>query len=681
MFIRMSTIILLLLSFSGVMAAEDEAIMEFFRTDPKGVEIPQPDPLLVNAKARNYQSLNGMWNIKVDEPGTGWFAITQGRYTSELDKGRLTGMELIETAFDDRNQLKVPGDWNSQRTDLDRYRGKVLYHKVVSIDKIPGKVYYLHFGGANYKTDLFVNDKIVGRHEGGYTAFNFDITDYINKGKNTIIVRVDAFLDDTTVPTMRTSDFWKYGGITRDVGLISLPEEHIDQYHVYLNDREKGEIKAWVQLSPEADSGNVTLSIPEVGVSEEVKVDGNGQAEFTVTADLTLWSPKNPKLYDVTIRHESGDAVTDKIGFRTFETRGQELVLNGDPIKLYGISMHEETPLREGVANTEKDARVQFELVKELGANYVRLAHYPHNEYTVKLADEMGLILWSEIPIVSLIDWGNEDTKRVAKQQLVDNITRDMNRASIGMWSIANESFPQTKERLEFLGELASLARDLDDSDRPIVAALIPDLTNDMIAVSFNVIHQLSEDPDLSESDRERVQAMIEHGLPEGFDAGGEIRMVIDDELGEVVDIIGYNQYFGWYYGGNIADRLGVDPGAVRKAVFAVMPQIRFDNAYGKPMIISEFGAGAVAGSHSDRATIWSEEYQAKVYQAQLSMLKESSAVQGVSPWILKDFRSHLRELNGVQETYNRKGVISETGQKKLAFDVLKEFYHKEREL
>jgi beta-glucuronidase len=676
--------IALLLSTVGLQAAEEESedgVMEFFMSEPAGMEIPEPAPLLVNAYAREYQSLNGMWNIKVDEPGLGWRVVTTGAYISASNRDQLTGMELIETAFDEREQLKVPGDWGSQREDLDRYRGKMLYHKIVPIDKQEGKEYYVHFGGANYKTDLFVNDQLVGRHEGGYTSFNFNITDYVEDGDNTLIVRVDAFLNDTTVPTMRTSDFWKYGGITRDVSLITVPDKHISQYHVYLNDRESGEIKAWVQMSDGVDRGRVTLSIPEVGIKARGDVGKDGRAEFTARANLTLWTPENPKLYDVHVQYGKGKAVKDKIGFRTFEARGQQVLLNGEPVELYGISMHEETPLREGVANTPEDARVQFELIKELGANFVRLAHYPHNEHTVRLADEMGLLVWSEIPIVSLIDWDNEHTLKIAKAQITDNISRDLNRASIAMWSIANESFPQSKERLEFLKVLADLTEALDESDRPIVAALIGNWKKEFTEVGNHLLYSLARNDALSRSERQRLSDMFEKSAPDHFDPDEEVRVTIDDKLGEVVDIVGYNEYFGWYYSSMFADSFGVDEGIVRKMMFELMPQIRFDNMFGKPMIISEFGAGAVAGRHSEEGHIWSEEYQAKVYGAQVDMLKRSAAVQGISPWILKDFRSHLRELNGVHGTYNRKGLVSETGEKKMAFDVLKQFYHEQRGL
>ncbi len=659
-----------------------DSVMEFFRGEPD-TDYPAPAPLLVNARARDYQSLNGRWEIVIDESGMGWNVITQGNYFDNETIYPETGMRLLERSFDSRKQLQVPGDWNSQVPELDRYRSKILYHKALTIEPQQGKRYFLHFDGANYTTDLFVNNKLVGRHRGGYTAFNFDITNFIVPGKNIIIVRVDAFLDETTIPTMRTSDFWKYGGITRDVGLIAEPETYIAQYHVYLADLDNNEIRGWVQLGGgSAADRQVTVNIPGADLAASIKTGQDGRGEFTARAkNLALWSPQSPKLYDVALSLDD-ETIRDRIGFRTVSTRGDRILLNGEPMAIRGISMHEETIRHPGLSNSREDVQAQFDLVKELNANFVRLAHYPHNEYTVRLADEMGLMLWSEVPIVSLIDWENPQTLAIALSQVTDNVTRDMNRASIVTWSISNESFPQSQARLDFLARLAATVRDLDQSHRPVASALVGNPKEEFADLGKYLFTQLLKQPDLPPATRERLMQMAK-GMAQSAAAGGatpagEMNVVIDDPLGEVVDIVGYNEYFGWYYSAFFARALGVDEGLMRQAMLSIMPNIRFANAFRKPMIVSEFGAGAKAGYHSDQAIIWSEEYQAKVYRAQLAMLSQSPAIQGFTPWVLKDFRSHLRELNGIQETYNRKGLVSETGEKKLAFKVLADFYLQE---
>ncbi len=678
---RLPFLLFLLLGIPGFTAEtgnQEAPAMDFFKGEPD-TGYPPSSPLLVNARGRDYRSLNGPWDIIIDEAGIGWRMITAGDYYDEGARFPDTGMRLREHSFDDRKQLQVPGDWNSQLPELARYRSKVLYEKAVSLDPEQGKRYFLHFDGANYTTDLFVNNQIVGRYTGGYTAFNFDITDFLQAGKNSLVVRVDAFLDDSTIPTMRTSDFWKYGGITRDVGLITVADTYIAQYHVYLDDLERGVIKGWVALGGDRVAGRtVQLDIAEAGVATRFDTNEDGRGEFSVEAvALELWSPGSPRLYDVELTL-GDDVLADRIGFRTVSTQGDKVLLNGKPIQIRGISMHEETVRHPGLSNSREDVMAQFELVRELNANFVRLAHYPHNEYTVKLADEMGLMLWSEVPIVSLIDWDNPDTLELARSVLTANVKRDINRASIVMWSISNESFPQTRARLDFLAELAATARALDDSDRPIASALVGNPKEEFADLGKHLFAQLLRQPDLPAASRERLMATagrMATSTDKQEESTGEMRVVIADPLGEVVDIVGYNEYFGWYYSKFFAQTLGVDEGAVRKAMLSIMPDIRFSNAFGKPMIISEFGAGARAGYHSADHAVWSEEYQARVYEQQLKMLGDSDSVQGFTPWVLKDFRSHLRELNGIQDGFNRKGLVSETGEKKLAFKILADYY------
>ncbi|MYM64277.1 glycoside hydrolase family 2 protein [Pseudomaricurvus sp. HS19] len=683
---------LLLPFFSVVQAAEKkdehEAAMDFFKGEPDQ-GYPDISPLLVNAQGRDYQSLNGMWNIMIDEAGMGWRVITKHDYYDTGEIYPKTGMELLEHSFDDRKQLRVPGDWNSQAPELDRYRSRILYQKSVDLKPKAGQRYFVHFGASNYTTDLFVNDKLVGRHIGGYTSFNFDVTDFVQKGSNNIIVRVDANLDETTIPTMRTSDFWKYGGLIGDVGLVTVPDTFISQYHVYLSDREKNEISGWVQLAGGKVAGQkVELKIGKARVKTSAVTDAKGRANFKVQAQkLDLWSPENPYLYDVSLA-QGKERIKDRIGFRTIAVDGLNILLNGEPIKLYGISMHAETPLHPGMASTHEDVLASLKLVKELNTNYIRLAHYPHSEYTLKLADEMGLMVWSEVPIVSLIDWENADTLAVAKSQVAENVTRDMNRASIILWSVSNESFPQTQARLDFLTTLVETARSLDDSKRPITSALVGGQGEEFAELGKAIFAGILRHPKLAEADRQRLMAMAAKmaggkapAQPSQSEGEQVIEVAVTDALGKVVDVAGYNQYFGWYYAKFFSQMTQVDQGIVRDVIIDnIMPRVRFTNPYGKPMIISEFGAGAKKGLRSEEGLMWSEEYQARVFRAQLDMLPRSEFVQGMSPWVLKDFRSHLRELNGIQDTYNRKGLVSETGEKKLAFDVLADFYRQQQD-
>jgi beta-glucuronidase len=325
-----------------------------------------------------------------------------------------------------------------------------------------------------------------------------------------------------------------------------------------------------------------------------------------------LWFPEDPKLYEVVVEAET-DQVRDQIGFRSIEARGTDILLNGRPIFLRGICMHEEAPFRGGRAYSRDDAVTSLGWARELGANFVRLAHYPHNEVIIREADRLGILLWSEIPVYWTIQWENAATLENARKQLSEMIERDKNRAAVVIWSVANET-PLSEPRLSFLKNLVSQARSLD-STRLVSAA------------------------------------MERHYL-------NPTTQMIDDPLGEFLDVLGCNEYVGWYDGlPDKADR------------------IEWKSKYDKPLIMSEFGADALFGHHGDALTRWSEEYQEDLYRHQIGMLRKIPFLRGTSPWILMDFRSPRRPLPGIQDYWNRKGLISNRGEKKKAFYVMQQWY------
>jgi len=643
-------------------------------------DLGSPAPLMTNVTGRDAQLLNGNWNVIADEHDMGSRGLFGGAYY-DVPSPR-TGMELVEHSFDPRRQLRVPGDWNTQDDRLFRYRDILWYQRDFTASPEEGKRYFLHFDGVNYSANVYLNGKPLATHRGGYVAFNVEVTDALVDGDNFLVVRVDAKLDESTIPTKRGSDFFKYGGITRDVHLVSVPQTFPRQYHLYLDDLKSKQFAGWVQLDgPSAGGREITVEIGGAGIRQSARTDDTGRAEFAFNADLNLWSPDNPKLYPVTIS-SAGHSIEDRIGFRSIKTDGKQILLNGEPVYLRGISLHDESTLKPGVAFERADAEAQLGLIKELNGNFVRLSHYPHNEHTVRLADELGLMVWSEIPIVSMIDWTNEDTLAVALDQIAANLKRDLNRAAIVMWSIANETMPQSPERLAFLKQLADKVRVIDQSGRPVAAALVGDISKEFEELIKRLVAEMLQDPQVDDpAIRAHLQGMAARmiGGDKEIQAvlNSEIEIMLQDELGTVVDIIGYNEYLGWYYSAFLQRILPVDEGTTRRTVLKIMKDVRFRNAFGKPIIISEFGAGAKKGYKSDKGPgmIWSEEYQARVYEAQVDMIDRSDFVQGMSPWILKDFRSALRSLNGIQDIYNRKGLVSEKGEKKKAYYVLRDFY------
>lgn len=562
-----------------------------------------------NVPARSLTSLDGKWKAFIDQYETGYYDYRRKPMADESTffadlKFNDDRTKLVEYDFDTAGELNVPGDWNTQRPELYLYEGTIWYRQKFSASPKPGHRTFLYFGAANYEAVVGFNGHPVAKHLGGYTPFNIEVTDKLKNGENTVIVKVDNKRMLEGVPTVN-SDWWNYGGITRSVYVIDVPETFIRDYSVQLSSDRKS-IFGWIQLDGSKLSQNVTVSIPELGISEKVATDGAGKASFTVAADPELWCPENPKLYDVEIVSET-DKVADRIGFRTIETQGTKILLNGEPIFCKGISIHEEIPAPpSGRASTKEDAQTLLGWAKELGCNFVRLAHYPHNENMVRTAEEMGLLVWDEIPVYWTIQWENPATYTNAEHQLIEMISRDRNRANVVVWSMSNET-PRLPERLEFLKKLIAKARELDGT-RLVSSAMEKDTID-------------------------------------------ESTLTVNDELIEYSDIISFNQYVGWYDGdSDKCDR------------------VNWTFPVEKPVFITELGGGAKYGLHGDRTERFTEEYQDYLYKKNIEMLERIDALAGVTPWILKDFRSPRRFLPNIQDDFNRKGLLSEKGERKQAF-------------
>jgi beta-glucuronidase len=571
-------------------------------------------PLLTNVGGRHSLSLDGRWQTIIDPYENGFYDY---RYRESPDgyfrnaKPKTPG-DLVEYDFDDSPQMYVPGDWNSQDERLLFYEGTVWYKKSFDYQRRPGTRLFVHFGAANYEAVVYLNGEKLGRHEGGFTPFNFEVTDLVRGRDNFLVVKVDNKRRRDAVPTLNT-DWWNYGGLTRPVALVEVPDTFVRDYFVQLKKGSLEEVAGWVRLDGGAAANQtVTVEIPEAKVKRTFKADADGLARVSFRARLELWSPESPKLYRVVVS-SGGDSVEERVGFRSVETFGTDIILNGRPVFLRGISVHEESPLRGGRAVNDADARMLLAWAKELGCNFVRLAHYPHNEQMTRVADEVGLLVWSEVPIYWKILWDDPGTYANAKAQLGEMIARDRNRASVVLWSVANET-PVSGPRNRFLRGLVEHARALDPT-RLLTAA------------------------------NERRYS----------DPG---TLSVDDPLGEHLDVLGCNEYVGWYDG---------PPEKADRLTWKVTPD--------KPLVISEFGGGALYGKHGDRGQRWTEEYQRDVYEHQIAMLRRIPSLRGMSPWILTDFRSPRRPLPRIQDFYNRKGLISNRGERKQAFYVLQAFY------
>ena len=595
---------------------------------PLAAQVLPAGPVLAAADLRAAQSLDGRWTYSIDpyrDGAAGFHGDPPGeghRRYDDVDVAAKTAADplaLYEYDMDRSPVAILPSSWLTHSPQMRHYQGLVWYQKRFDAAPRAGERQFVRFGAANYSAEVWLNGKRLGAHEGGFTPFAFEVTGLLRTKGNRLVVGVDSERTPQSIPPPVT-DWETYGGITRPVRLLSLPATFVDDAWVRLE--RDGTIAADIALNgPEAANREVTLKIAALGVVRTARTDPQGRAHlaFARPAALALWSPDSPRLYDVEVAVGAG-RWHDRIGFRTIAVDGPRILLNGKPIFLRGVAIHEEELGANPTRNmTPEAARALLSLAKDgLHAHYVRLAHYPHNETMLREADRMGLIVWSEIPVYWRIAFDDPQALETARRMLAENILRDRNRASVGLWSIGNET-PVSEARNAFMRRLAADARALDPT-RLVTAAL----------------------------------------LTERSDKGPVPVLTMNDPLASSLDVMAVNTYNGWYGPDRLED----------------LARIEWRVPQDKPLLVSEMGAGALAGRHQPRDPHkFSEEYQAEYYRQTLAMLSRIPNFDGLSPWILKDFRSPRRQLPGIQDGWNRKGLVSETGRKKLAFGVLADWY------
>lgn len=582
-------------------------------------------PVLVSTDMRSSQKLDGNWNWSIDpfRDGLRGFhgaeAGPSSRRYNDVDVGaamQRNPTALYEYDMDRSAVAKIPQSFVTLSPEMRHYNGLVWFQRHFTTHPQPGRRMFLRFGAVDYRAHVYLNGKRVGEHEGGFTPFTFEVTGLLRDGDNRLTVGADSARTATDVPPPVT-DWEDYGGITRPLSLVTTPATFIDDAWIRL--QRDGRIAATVKLNGAgAANHSVHVRVPALGLTLQGRTgaDGSWTGEIAAPHTLKRWSPETPQLY--LVRFESGDDVLgDRVGFRTVEVRGHEILLNGKPIFLRGISIHAEeigsNPTRD--ITPEAARKLLLEAKEGLHANFVRLAHYPHPETMLQAADELGLLVWSEIPVYWQVEFANQQVLATALRMQSESILRDRDRASVIIWSVGNET-PLGDARTAFLRLLIANARSLDPT-RLVSAALLSDR-------------------------KANVQTLA-------------------DPLATDVDVLAVNTYNGWY---------SDDP-------LAYLPSIEWREPVDKPMVFSEFGAGALAGTRDPSADPhkFSEEYQAEYYRQTLKMAAKIPFLRGLSPWILKDFRSPRRQNPTYQQGWNRKGLESETGVHKQAFDVLAAYY------
>lgn len=551
-------------------------------------------------------------------------------------------------------KINIPHSWNSlDATDLEPgyRRSASWYKKTINFAAISkNQSYLLYFEGANITTKVFVNGREAGSHIGGYLAFNIEISSYIKTGDNEILVRVDNSYNPEIIPSQQ-ADFFIFGGITRDVWLLTIPKNHIE--HLKINTPnvsvKQAALNVDVQINEFTKNNKISL--------KAVLIDPNGKTiavkntsikgkvtniKFNDINNPELWDVDDPNLYTLRVtlleNNIEKDKIEEKTGFRWFEFKDYgPFYLNGRRLKLRGTHRHEEHA-GVGAAMTNEQHRKDMESIKEMGANFVRLAHYPQDPEIYKACDELGLLVWDELP------WcrggvGDEEWQTNTKNMLREMINQNYNHPSIIIWSLGNEM------------------------------NWLPDFVDGDNTEKMNTF--LSELNDISHSmDPSRKTAVRKYY--EGSD---------------IVDVFSPSIWSGWYSGSYKSYQKAIDT---------------YKKEY-KHFIHAEYGGSSHVGRHSENPVTgegiiqsdgweeeivqtkvaniaqigdWSENYIVDLFDWHLRISETDTTFVGNVQWAYKDFGTPLRPENDIPYM-NQKGLMDRSGKPKDAYYVFKSYWSK----
>jgi beta-glucuronidase len=587
---------------------------------------PQDSP------TRERKCLNGLWTFRLDPEGAG---RTAGWWRAKLDQAR---------------EMPVPASYNDIVPDLAvrDHVGDAWYQTTVRVPRRwVGERIVLRFDAATHRAVVWVDDAAVAEHEGGYTPFEVDITDHVRPGGTVrVTVVVNNELSWTSVPpgiqqqtaTGRTQnyfhDFFNYAGLHRSVWLYTTPPTHITSVSVDTGlDGGTGTVRYAIQQAGNAEPRVILRDADGVQVAESAGAEG------TLTMPgVHPWAPGDGYLYELeaSLHDADGnlvDAYTQPVGVRTVQVRGTEFLINGEPFYFRGFGKHEDAPIR-GKGHDDALMVHDFELMEWIGANSFRTAHYPYAEEVLDYADRHGIVVIDETAAVGmnlrvLVTYGRTDlpptyteqtigsaTQRNHLQAVRELIDRDRNHPSVVMWCVANEPDASGQEARDYFAPLFAEARKLDPT-RPV-----------------GFTNMIADRPDTC-------------------------------ALSDLADIIMVNRYYGWY----------AHTGDLALAEPALEAELRaWADRHGKPILVSEYGADAIAGLHAVVDTPWSEEYQTRLLEMYHRVFDRVDAVVGEHIWNFADFATQtaIIRVDG-----NKKGVFTRDRRPKAAAHAIRRRWRK----
>ena len=541
-------------------------------------------------------------------------------------------------------KVDIPHSWNTHDILDDEdgyYRGVGWYKKMLTIPKIyNNQKVFLFFEAANQVTSLFVNGKSVGEdHIGGYTAFTRDITSVLKPGANEILIKVNNAHNDEIVP--QAADFSFYGGIYRDIQLIITKPVHFEVANVganaiFIRTPEVSNALAKVSVQsklvrPKKGTYYISQSLFDANNNRVKKVKTKSSYKKDVFTNFSvsnpkLWSPNNPYLYKLVseVLDKNGivlDRVENVVGFRWFNFDAKKgFFINGKQTKLIGTCRHQDF---YGKANAVSDEihRNDMKLLKEMGSNFLRIAHYPQDPAILEMCNKLGFIATLEIPFVDKAA-ANESGKQNSIKMLKEAIRFNYNNPAIVAWNLGNETTMKAPEKLgeDYIKHFVSTHQDLAKT--------------------------------IKEEDKTRYSYSVFFREP-----------AYQDKLGiRLTDIVGYNKYYGWYV--EELEDINKNLRSLVKRSLEIDPD--------KPFILSEYGGGADPRIRSYKPTRFdfSVEYQFLLHKAYMNTILDMPEIVGANIWNYADFQVEHRK--DAVPHINNKGLVSSTRQKKDAYYLYK---------
>jgi beta-glucuronidase len=558
-----------------------------------------------------------------------------------------------------KTQAPVPASYNDifLDTEIRNHVGWVRYQRRVRIPQgWASKRYFLRCDAATHRGKIFVNEQLATDHQGGYTPFDVEITDRVVAGDDfQLTIAVSNELTNETIPPGRIHtltdgrrkqtylhDFFNYSGLARSVWLYSLPSQYISDATITTDvdwDHGVGILKYRIKTPNDATGDTYAKVVVKNEDSKQVAEATGLENEISIPT-VQLWRPGAAYLYQVTLElynYSNGskiDTYQVDVGVRTVEVRGSQFLINNKPFYFTGFGKHEDTPIR-GKGHDPAYMIHDFELMRWLGANSFRTSHYPYAEEVLDYADRQGIVVIDETAAVGLNlgiasglfgnkapstfapDACNDQTRAAHEQGIRELIARDKNHACVVMWSIANEPASHEDGAREYFEPLVGVTRKLDAS-RPICFA------------NFG----------LATSEK--------------------------DQITDMFDVLCLNRYYGWY---ESCGDLKLAESELEKDL------VGWQEKYGKPMIITEYGADTIAGLHAAGVTPWSEEFQATLLGIYHRVFDRVDGVVGEQVWSFSDFQTsqHVFRVDG-----NKKGIFTRDRRPKSSAQVLRQRWHVE---